>query len=278
VNEAIADYFSASFFKDPRIGFALAQLCSPTLFTALGMKPDGLRNLSDPLTMLDDLSDVLDGSGIPEEHAAGHIFGCALWRIRAALKQTKADRAILFSVLDWPQTMAEVGFGTVDNTNAVAAYATYYTACIQVLVDHTAGEFGTPSGLKLLGAAMINGVIGCPELNTEFVGDATGGGGGSIDTAFLGTSAGHFVGVTLNAGQTFSLTVIGNLKDQTFTDIAFLGPPGGLTFVLPKKVSINGLIVSAPKMLVNTSGTYTIEVLNTGATNGRFRINLKIAP
>ena len=108
--------------------------------------------------------------------------------------------------------------------------------------------------------------------------DASTGGSGSVDSAFLGTRVGHDIVLTLAAGQTFSLTVAGNTKDQTFTDLDVLGPGGGLTLLLPKKVSTNGLVVSFPKVLVNTTANYTVEVTNIGATAGRYKLTLKVSP
>jgi hypothetical protein len=91
VNEAIADYAAASFLRDPRIGPVVVAHSGADL--ALG--GDALRNLDAPITLPDNLTDTLGGTGLPEEHEAGEIFGAALWSARTALKAKIADDMIL---------------------------------------------------------------------------------------------------------------------------------------------------------------------------------------
>ncbi len=274
VNEAIADYFAAAFMNDPRIGLALAQLAGPDLFAAMGLQQDGLRNLAAPLTLLGNIDDLLV-EGIPEEHVGGHIFGCALFRLRAALKK-KADVLVLFSIFNWPQTTAEVGFPVVDANNAFDAYAAYFEACAATLVDDAEFLLGAKGAQKVLGALMVNDVIGSPFFGTGYVLDGSAKGTITIDSAFLGPETDRLFAIFLEAGRTLDVTVQGSSKDGTLVDFELFGPPGGLFLPTGKKVTGGGKKVSLAKMQVLETDVYLVIPERLGFAQGRYRLQIKV--
>lgn len=261
VNEAIADYFAASFFKDPRIGFPIAQIGSADLLLTMGLTATGgLRNLAAPKTMFDHLLEITV-DGIPEEHAAGHLFAATLWQVRERIGQKAADTLIFDSMFNWPQSLAELGYVEFGAGNAVEAYRDYFEACLfQLTVDafQTRGKSG---GLKVLGAAMRNGCIGLVELGTGAVLDLSTGGSFTIDSSFLGTSEGHLVGLAVNSGQTLDITVVGNKKANTKVDFGFASTTG-LSF--PKPAIVKGNSVKLPGIQVNQGNVYLLVILNEG--------------
>ena len=262
VNEAIADYFAASFFKDPRIGFPLSQLASTALKNAMGFGPDALRNLAAPKVLFDNLGDELD-AGIPEEHAAGNIFGCMLWNVRTVLKQKAADDLILNSVFNWPQTLAEAGLPAITPANAGDVYAEYFADCAAQLVAD-AFVVSKTVGLKIMGAVLPNGCLGSADILFASVRDATLGGSFGYSSHFLGTQQGHVVGFAMTAGQTFDFKVMGNAKDGTLPDIAFSGPMNGLDFPNPAIFSSGNHTVSIKGVQVLLDGNYFLFALNDG--------------
>lgn len=278
VNEAIADYFAASYHDDPRIGLPAAQLGSPPFVQGMGLSDsDGLRNLANPLTVLDNLFDVTV-DGLPEEHVAGHIFGASLWAVREAIKGKKADGLILDSLFNWPQSLAELGYLDYGPDNAEAAYRDYYAECLTQLVFDAIHVLGATKGQRVLGAVMRHGGLGLAEAGSGLIVDL-GDQGGSlrIDSAFLGSSAGHLVGVVLQAGQSAKLILKGNKQAGTAVDLSIDGPEGGLTLVKPP--IDKGHQIKLPRIEVNQSGLYLLSLLNdgeTGDTPRPYRLRLKV--
>jgi hypothetical protein len=261
VNEALADYFAGSFFKDPRIGFPMAQLGSDFLNEAFGMTPDGLRNMAERRTFIDNIDDFLD-EGFPEEHVAGQIFGCTLWHFREVMKQKVADDVIFDSIFNWPEGLGELGYTEYTTLNAHQAYVDYYAACLATLVNDTGAKKGFKNALKALGACMQNGALGCIETDSGMIFDGTSGGSLTLRSSFLGTSDGHLVALALAAGQTLDITLTGDKKDGTLVDLSYDGP-AELTFPNEPVVTANG--IKAKGVQVNTSGNYAIFILNDGA-------------
>jgi hypothetical protein len=261
VNEAIADYFAASFFKDPRIGFPLAQICSDTLAQIMGLTADGLRNLAAPLAFIDDIDNVLD-EGFPEEHEAGKVFGSTLWTVRQTLKQKGSDDLVFDSLFNWPVGLGELGYTEYTTENALQAYVDFDAACLAQLVNDAGGKKGLKYALKTLGAAMRNGALGCIETDTAMLFDGTTGGAITLRSAFLGTSDGHIVAVQLLAGQTLDITLTGDKKDGTLVDLAFDGP-APFTFPQDPVITVGGIKVKGAQ--VNEDGAYAIFILNGGA-------------
>lgn len=260
VNEAIADYFAATFFKDPRIGFPIAQIGSAAMLEAMGLSPtNGLRNLAANTSLFNDLFDVTV-DGIPEEHFAGNIFGATLWSARTAVKQRIADDLIFQSMFNWPQDLSELGFETLDETNAEAAYVDFFAACLDQLVFDAFVDRGAKVGLKVLGASMRHGGLGMIETGTGAILDLTPAGGGTLDSAFLGSSVGHQVHLALQAGQTLDVSLAGSKKTNTQVDLDFLGPDGGLTLTNPPTVTSNTIKLGG--IQVNTTAIYTVRLFN----------------
>jgi hypothetical protein len=275
VNEALADYFAGSFFKDPRIGFPLAQLGSDTLNEAFGMTPDGLRNMAEPRTFIDNIDDLLD-EGFPEEHVAGQVFGCTLWHFREVLKQKVADDVIFDSIFNWPESLAELDYEEYTEENALQAYVDYYEACLVQLVDDTIQKKGFKTGVKALGACMQNGGIGCIETETFMTFDGTGGGSLTLSSALLGSSQGQVVAVELDAGQVFDISVTGNKKDGTQLELAFDGPAQLSTANDPV---ITPTSAKFKNLNVGTGGIYFVLILNDGPTDTtprRYTLKMKV--
>jgi hypothetical protein len=279
VNEAIADYFAASFFKDARIGYPIAQIASDAFILAMGLtSTGGLRNLEAPKTMYDNLLDVLVDD-VPEEHIAGHIFGCTLWQVRVVVKQKVADDLIFDSLFNWPFSLTELGYTEYGPANAVQAYTDFYQACLLQLVNDAIQKKGIKVATKVLGAAMRNGAIGLQELGTGAVLDLSQGGSVTLKSAFLGQSDGHLLGVALNGGQTFDLTLTGDKKDATQVALDVLGDPGSLTVVnLPE---ITDTSVKYKGIQVNQGGVFTIVITNDGIKSldpHRYKLVVKAKP
>ena len=260
VNEAIADYFTASFFKDPRIGFPIAQIGSDTLLELMGLSADGLRNLADPLTFIDNIDDVLD-EGFPEEHVAGEVFASTLWTVREVLKQKPSDDLVFDSLFNWPQGLGELGYTEYTTENALEAYTDFYGACLAQLVNDAIGKKGLKFGLKALGASMRNGALGCIETGTGMIFDGTAGGSIALRSSFLGTSDGHVVAVELLAGQTLDITLTGDKKDGTLVDLAFEGPS---PIILTNEPVVTANSIKVKGALAEVGGTYAILILNDG--------------
>jgi hypothetical protein len=228
----------------------------------MGLTSDGLRNIAAPKTMFDNLLDVTVG-GIPEEHAAGHIFACALWNIRQAVKQKAADDLIFNSMFNWPQDITEIGYTKYGPGNAIDAYLDYYEACLtQLIVDAFASK-GKAFGLKVLGASMKNGCIGNPETGTAFVLDLSKPGVTTISSGFLGSSDGHLVGFGVNGGQVVDVTITGDKKANTKVDVVFfVNNPGDLTF--PNQPTTTSNSISIKGVQVNQGGVYGLGIVNDG--------------
>jgi len=270
VNEALADYFSASFHKTPCIGPVLAK------FLGLNLGLDGpcLRDLSEARLLPEDLFAVTGGGGLPEEHEAGVIFGATLWRMRTALKQKAADAAIADSLPDWPMSMFEVGFDDVTVGNAEAAYAAYYGNCLWAVLDELEFTGGSKLAGKALGAAMANGAVGLPEFAGDWIADLEAGGKLAWSSEFLGLIDSHAVGMLLTQGQTLSVSVKGIAG--TTVDFALFGDPGGLIEQSGKVVNAAGTSATEKDIFVAASDYYVIVVGNRVGFGGSYKATLTV--
>ena len=111
LNEATADYFAASFADDPKLGDYFAS-------AGVGGAEGSLRDLAGDTRCPDDL--------FGEVHQDGVIWGQALWAVREALGQPKAD-ALVFAALvaspadtDFPMA-AEILITTADTLESLDA-------------------------------------------------------------------------------------------------------------------------------------------------------------
>jgi hypothetical protein len=277
VNEAIADYAAASYLDDPRIGFVF-KLHSADDIPAPA-PGDSLRDLTDEVTLPDDLWNEVGGTGLPEEHVAGLVFGTALWRARENLKEKVTDDLFLNGLPGWPQSTAEAGFPVVTPANAGAAYAAYYYQCFEAMMDTLLAD--KKKGLKnagpLLGAFLAHGITGTGPGNAYTL-DATASSKGmqlQLESAFLGSLNEHSFLLTLAAGQTLDLSVKGEKKDGTVVDFAFDDDPGDFTYGKPKKAKADGSSAELKKILVNVPGTYLVTISNPGSGGGRYKAKLK---
>ncbi|MFN0205207.1 MAG: hypothetical protein ACKVS6_02700 [Planctomycetota bacterium] len=272
VNEAIADYFSASLHKDPRIGPIIA-------FNHLGpdllLLGESIRNLSDDRVFPDDLNFLVGQTGLPEEHEAGVIFGATLWRLREVLKDKIADPIIAASLPNWPQTMREAGFPVVDISNAQDAYGAFYAQCLQTLFDDLLAAKGNTTAAKGLGAMLANGAIGNPSNSPIVHWDATAGLNISFDSEFLNLND-HAIRFTFVAGQKIDITITGNSSDGTLVDFLILDPGSDFTFPNAKVVTGNNNKVSQKQITVVNPGMFTFYFQNAGQSPGRYKLQMKV--
>lgn len=282
VNEAIADYGSTSLHKAPEVGPVFV-FHSGTDFDP-PLTGDALRDLASDLTLPDNLFDTVGqyepgDPVLPEEHEAGEIFGCALWRARTGLKQKVADDLIVNDLANWPQSNAEVGFPVVDEGNAAEAYSAFYRECFLSLVN-TALQPGTAKGWKqagkLLGAFLAHGITGTSAVDTvqlpvaEFAKATL-----NFKSAFLGTLEQHSVALDLAAGQVISITLTGDKDDGTQPDFAFAADPGDLDFPDEKVVNAAGTKVSQKNITVVVPDVYVLT-LSTLSGPGAYKAVIKI--
>jgi hypothetical protein len=278
VNEAVADYFAASYLKTPEIGAVLGKFG-----VEIGTTGEALRNLMSSRTMPDNLFDFVGVTTfLPQEHSAGVIFGAALWKARQRLKPKAMDTLVFQSLSSWPLSTAEVGFPVVTPANAQAAYAAYYLACFSAMADTL--DDGSPKGrsktASLLGAFMSHGVVGSEAVGVlEF--DATEGGLKlNVRGEFLGSIGTHVIDVVLGAGQVVSVSakgVKGTTVDFAFDDAPAAGDnDGDFSASKPKKVNAAGTKASQKKILVNATRTYRLTVTNTDALGGAYRLSVKV--
>jgi hypothetical protein len=282
VNEAIADYASTSFHKDPLIGPVFVFQSGDDL----GIPGDALRDLSSDLTLPDNLFDLVtqfdrDAGDpfLPEEHEAGEIFGCALWRARTGLKPKPADKLIVNDLGNWPQTIAEVGFPVVDETNAAEAYGTFYLECFLSLINAALAP-DTPKGWKqagkLLGAFCAHGITGTSPGNTVVLPVAAAGKAKlNFKSAFLGSLEQHAVALDLAEGQVLSITLTGDKDDGTQPDFGFDADEGDLLFGAEKVVNAAGTKVSQKDITVLVADTYLLT-LSTLNGSGAYKAVIKV--
>jgi hypothetical protein len=274
VNEAIADFFPASMFNDPRIGPIIAFF---HFGPDLALNGESLRNLTEERVAPNDLSAFLGQSGLPEEHEAGLIFGASLWRLRTAIKKNISDPLLASSLPNWPQTTAEVGFPAVDTNNAEAAYTAYFFACLEALVDDLLATKGFTTAAKGLGALMANGAIGNFDTGTMYQINALGGLNLSMDSRFLEFVDNHGLDFQLKAGQKIDVTITGNAQDHTAVDFDIQNPGVNFTFPNAKTVTGNNSKVAQKQITVVNDGTYTFAFRNVGAGPGRYKLQIKVS-
>lgn len=261
VNEALADYGAASMLRDPKVGRVLAEYAA----LDLGLTGDALRDLQEPLTLQDDLGRVLGfPSGLPQEHSAGQIFGAYLWRARTGLKKS-ADETFLVDMLGWPQSSAEVGFPSVTPGNAADAYEAFYFGCVDAAI---AGVLDGGQGALarrqrqagvILGAALTHGLAGQTDDST-YAFDGAEGLRVALRSEFLGTLDTHTIDLDLVEGQTVSIVAKGLKKtplDATFSGDSF-------TLVKDKKTNAKGTVAKYPKIEIDATGTYRLQVTTSG--------------
>jgi hypothetical protein len=264
VNEAIADYASTTFHQSPLMGPVVAVSSG----AELDIDGDSLRDLSQPLTLPDNLFDVVSvfepgDPLLPEEHEAGEIFGCALWRLRGNAGKKAADKLIINSLSTWPQTNAQVGFPLVTEGNADEAYAAFYSECFLAILN-TALEPGTGKAWKqagaTLGAFLAHGMAedtGAPVVLPVVETKRTL----KVASAFLGTIVEHELVLDLVAGQVLTVTLTSSKKDGALVDFDFPDAAmGDFEFLLPKVVNAAGTKTTQKKITVVNSGQYTFRV------------------
>lgn len=272
VNEALADYGAAAMLGDPKVGRVLVAYAGD----ALGLTGDSFRDLESRLTLQDDLFDVIGfTSGLPQEHAAGEIFGAFLWRARDDLKKD-ADETILVDMLAWPQSAAEVGFPDVTPANAGDAYEAFYFGCVEASIDGLlAADDGSLAKRQkkagaVLGAALAHGLAGQTDANT-YVFDATEGLKLKLGSEFLGTHTSHTLDLALSAGQQVSILAKG--RKGTAVDATLTG--GSFTLDKGKKTNKKGTLAKYPKVQIDATDTYRL-VIESPDEPGEYTLKIKV--
>ena len=277
VNEAIADYGSATFHKDPAIGPVFAFHSGDDI----GLTDPALRDLSLPLVLDENLFDTVNSAtDLPEEHEAGEIFGAALWRLRQNAKSKAADDLVINNLAAWPQTVAELGFDPVTPANAEDAYEAYYFECFLSLLESAlapGGAKGWKQAGHVLGAFLAHGIADddgtIVALPTE---DAKAG--FKVTSAFLGALDEHAFALELLAGQTLTVTITGDKADATQVDFDFPdAEPGDLEFPFDKKVNATGTKVSQKNITVVTPGSLVLRFTSASGP-GAYKAVVKVKP
>jgi hypothetical protein len=275
VNEAIADYSSTSFHKTPEIGHAFVVHSGEDL----GVPGDALRDLTEEITLPDNLFDTTDpDNDLPEEHEAGKIFGCALWRLRGQAKQKATDNLVVNHLADWPQSSAEVGFPVVTPANAQDAYEAFDRDCFISLINSALAPGKAKAwklASKVLGAGLAHGILGSTVDNVVLLPTDTGKTTLNFKSAFLGTLTEHAIGLQLTAGQVLTITLTGDKADGTQPDFAFTANPGDFDFPFDKVVNATGTKVTQKNILVNVSNEYVLT-LSTLSGAGGYKAVIKI--
>jgi hypothetical protein len=277
VNEAIADYGSTTFHKDPAIGPVFAFHSGDDV----GLTDPSLRDLSSPLALGENLFDTVNpATDLPEEHEAGEIFGAALWRLRQNAKPKAADDLVINNLAAWPQTVAELGFDPVTPANAEDAYEAYYFECFLSLLQSAlapGGAKGWKQAGHVLGAFLAHGIADddgtLVALPTE---DAQAG--FKVSSTFLGSLDEHAFALQLLAGQTLTISVTGDKADATQVDFDFPdAEPGDFEFPFDKKVNAAGTKVSQKNITVVTPGTHVLR-FTTASGPGAYKATVKVKP
>lgn len=275
VNEAIADYGSATFHKQPEIGTVFVFHSGDDL----GIPGTELRDLSLPLTMPGNLFDTVNpATDLPEEHEAGEIFGAALWRLRQNAKPKTADDLIINNLAAWPASAADVGFDPVTELNAEDAYEAYDFECFLALLNSAlapGGAKGWKRAGPVLGAFLAHGLA---EDDGSIVALPTDGAKASlkIASAFLGDDADHAFALGLEAGQTLTITLTGAKADATQVDFDFPdAAPGDLDFPFAKVVNAAGTKVTQKKITVVNPGVYVLR-FTTASGAGEYKAVIKL--
>lgn len=272
VNEAVADYFAAGMMGDARVGGAFMVHAGPDL----ALSGDALRNLEAEKVFPTNLFDVTSG-GRPQEHSAGHIFGAALWRARAAVGASHFDRAVARSLPSWPESTAEIGIPVVNGSNAETATAAFYYECLEPILDELArkAKAGRARSLRALGAFMAHGVMGTRAINTHEL-RAHQHRRAQLDSEFLGGLTEHDLDLALRKGQQLWITASGHPADGTLVDLTLHAEGSEVAQPLGKVVSNAGQRVELPRLKVRRSGTYRLTISNPTATGGRYSLELRV--
>jgi hypothetical protein len=274
VNEAIADYGSATIHKTPLIGKALVKHIGPDL----GLDGEELRDLSAPVTLPDNLLDTLGQTGLPEEHEAGKIFGAALWRLRTLAKPAVANDLIINTLGTWPQSAADVGFPDVTPGNAEAAYEAYDFACFLAIANaalQAPGAKGWKQTSKVLGAFLAHGITGQTAGTIAELPTSTEKLTLNFASEFLGTIDHHTFNLVVAAGQKLTITLTGNSKDDTKADFSFLAGEELLSFPNEKVINDAGTKASQKGIVVEAPGVLTLDLFSSSAP-GRYKVDIKL--
>lgn len=274
VNEAVADYFAAGILEDARVGGSFIVHSGGDL----AMDGDALRNLAEPKVFPTNLFDVTSG-GKPQEHAAGHIFGAALWRARGEVGAGRFDRAVARSMPSWPVSTAEVGIPYVNAQNAEIATAAFNYECLEPILEQLENRKKKRKGRKLamraLGAFMTHGVMGqrgiaTYELDTRRYRRA------KFDAAFLGGLDEHDLDLELRKGQRVWIVVSGHPADGTLVDVSLDATNKQVRQPKGKAVLNDGQRVKLRKMKVKKNGTYRVTFGNPGGLGGRYHVKIRV--
>lgn len=270
LNEAIADYYSAIFTKDPRIGYALAGQASPMLMNTFGMTTNGLRNLSEPRELYTEWPTIISSGNI-EEHDLATVIGSTLWDVRNQLGTKLGDKVIRYCLDSWPESTAEVGFPTISSGNAYVATKAYLTRLASVLYYESWLWGNTTKAGRVLGSCLAHGLTGVDDgVGPTILFDGTNGLNLKFDSAMLGNTPGHFLAIKLNGGQKLSVQMTAY---YSYVDPAvYIANSSG--FLTAPNAYNTDYASGFPLSVVPGTGNYFIYLNNDAFTQGVYSVQI----
>jgi hypothetical protein len=245
MGEGFADYFSASYHKTTCSGPIIATYQS---IRASAKQGACMRDLSLNYTFPDSVSFVPFS-----RHQMGQVVASALWRIRAALKASVADKLIASS-----SHLFSSSGGSVSDVAGVAAFT---GACMTTLVDQSGQKMGLGGVGKVIGPLMEYGLLGSDAYDTVYELSLAPGTKLKWDSAFRNSIVDHSVDVYLPEGTSLAITIKG--KKGTLVDFD-IEPSDDLDFTKKKTLGSQGTVASQKGIIALVSGTYRVNVQHSG--------------
>ncbi len=158
-DEAFADFFATAWTGETTV----FRYCDE-LYPWMG----GARDLQDDDFFIDTVIEAIDenGDGLPEEHTAGEVLGSLLTDLCIELGYKKAENLFYDAMFAFPTTTADLGYPTVDGTNAIEATGEYFYAIIDALFDAAIDE---KQEAAIVGYATGRGIIGDEFSSSDMV-------------------------------------------------------------------------------------------------------------
>jgi len=246
------------------------------------------RNLHDDDYLENTLADAiaLTGDGMPEEHRSGETFGSLMTDVRLKIGAKSAEQLWYAALAGMPNTMDEIGYLTVDGTNAEEATADYFGACVFALFDAAAllpGSSADKASSAVLGAATARGVLGSDaatvgaviELATQKKGKIT------IPSGFHDGAQVQTYYFSAPFGKKLAVKVQDATGSPLLPDFAVRGAQdevGAMVHTHAKTFSGDHRTVGETNILLSLPGTgvYAIDLVSTIGTLGDYTLTLDI--
>jgi hypothetical protein len=279
VGEAIADFYALAKQNDTFLGRYI-----DAVFPALGIG----RNLHDDDYFANTLADAiaLTGDGMPEEHRSGETFGSLMTDVRLKIGAKNSERLWFAALAGMPNTMDEIGFPTVDATNAEEASADYFGTCVFALFD-AASLLPASSRAKaisaVLGAATARGVLGSDASTMGAVVDLSSQSKGkiTIPSAFHDGGEAQTYFFSAPFGKKLAVKIQDASGSFVLPDFVVRGEQnevGAVVHTHAKTFSGDHRTVGETNMLLSLpgNGIYEIDLVSTNGAHGDYTLTLDI--